>query len=65
MEKTIMNMLFINQADVSLPFAKKLGATYDLTVVHDPDCPRGWMFFYVNGEIWGRQYVKVENEQLS
>ena len=56
-----MDLLFINQADVSLEFAKSLGATYGLSVVHDPTVPRGWMFFYMNGEIWGRQYVRVEN----
>jgi len=56
-----MDMLFINKSDVSLEFAKALGAKYGLCVVHDDTCPRGWMFFYMNGEMWGRQYVKVEN----
>ncbi len=54
-----MDYLFINKADVSLAFAKRLGATYGLSVVHDPTVPRGWMFFHVKGLVWGRQYVKT------
>lgn len=55
-----MNYLYINKEDVNLAWAKQMGVKWNLSVEHNENVPRGWMFFYVDGQIWGRQYVKTD-----